>query len=267
MSESVKAFLKRRNVRLHPSLDPKTLERQTLERAAKFLAKPYRGGVFFYPACGDDYEYPLHRFGSACHTFVFCDWKTFSEPLDCLQPGRSVAKGISCTAPCPLGAEAIESLGDMTTLLRNQFGPPNQGMDYQLCAYLGRLHPRKGWYAELANGVATIIKCFFFHLEGVNLYRKLFSSRNVAPEVMCIKNWGNIGGEWTQFGKWNAPLGQSLRHDSRQPKFIITDRKHDWPYKQLVEKFPGWSSSCPRMWAETESAAEEWLRKSSAVIK
>ncbi|MCI0534815.1 MAG: hypothetical protein L0Z50_06280, partial [Verrucomicrobiales bacterium] len=102
---------------------------------------------------------------------------------------------------------------------------------------------------------------FFFALEGVSLYVNLFVARQAAPKILCIKNWGHIGGEWTPFGNWQAHLGQVVRDSRRYPEYLIACKgDHDWPYKTFVQDFPDWPEHHPQMWARTKKAAMAWLR-------
>src|ERR1051326_3091972 len=48
------------------------------EKINKALSKP---NVFFYPACGFDWE-PIKQFSDRCSTFIYCDWHFSFEQFD-----------------------------------------------------------------------------------------------------------------------------------------------------------------------------------------
>src|SRR5438034_1397309 len=44
------------------------------KQAVEMLRTLPQRKVFFYPACGFDWE-PLHRFTDSCTVFIYCDWQ------------------------------------------------------------------------------------------------------------------------------------------------------------------------------------------------
>lgn len=150
----------------------------------------------------------------------------------------------------------------MTDPLGKFFGQPNQGMGFALCEYLGRPRPRWARYAELKTDDGKSLKFFFFYLEGVSLYQNLFTARNVAPEILCLKTW-QMGG-WTEFGDWEAHLGRVVCNCDQRPSYLVSNG-HRWPdYESLVEELPDWyppPQGVVKVWARTKTAAAAWQRK------
>jgi len=244
VSETPEEFLRR-----HP---PAIRGKRTPEAAANFLLNP-RGDVFFYPACGNDFDYPLLNFGRACRTFIFADWAGGDAAAKGIprwpEKGDRLTDQISCTASLELSPQSIEPLGNMTSLLNRHFNDQVGGLPSSVCRYLGTggPRPRGARYAEFADGQPEPIRFYHLCLEGVSLYENLFAARKIAPRILCIKRCGGIGG-WTHFRDGQAHLAKLIKRTRRWPQYLIVDEgNHDWPYPHLVQEFVDWQHYGPKM--------------------
>lgn len=147
---------------------------------------------FYYPACGDDFTYPLQHFSDQCDTFVFCDWMAGNKNLFLERirtvPGVDPNVNLRDTLPCNLIAD-VKELANMEHILADVFPqmPPN------LRRFLANPALQEGHYVELqiiaTGGERKVVRVLWLAMEGVNIYWKLFASKGIAPLILCIKNW------------------------------------------------------------------------------
>jgi hypothetical protein len=243
---------------------------QAPKRAHRFLSRGKRTRVFYYPACGSDFAYPLQHFSDRCDTFVFCDW-TFSDENSFLEQIKK--KEIKATRPrrnpdnapdfldFPLHQTDVRELANMEHILA-EFFPKMPSM---LRKFLADPPLAKGHYAELwvttkrgaKDGPPKFVRVFWLAMEGVNLYWKLFSRNGIAPRILCIKHWGHIGGEWTRFGIWQEHLGRVVQAGPSEPELLVARKgDHDWPWTLPVAEFNDWDDKPVVMWARKKSEKE-----------
>jgi hypothetical protein len=144
----------------------------------------------------------------------------------------------------------VKALANMEQFLAKFFPE----LPWNLAAYLANPLSPKGHYAELwvttQRGKPKFVRVFWLAMEGVNLYWKLFAQRGIAPRILCIKNWGHIGGEWTPFGNWQAHLAQVVQAGPRKPELLVARKgDHDWPWTLPVAEFNDWDDQPVMMWA------------------
>jgi hypothetical protein len=246
MAEDPKAFLKRMSAARAAVNQKQFVRAQT--RAHRLLSRGKPTRAFYYPACGSDFVRPLQHFSDRCDTFVFCDWggggaAQFVAAMKGMKADRP--RRFPDDAPdfiqFPIDRGRVKELANMGHFLVKFFPelPPN------LAAYLGNPPSSKGHYAELwikpKHGRRRFVRVFWLAMEAVNLYWKLFARRGIAPRILCIKNWGHIGGEWTPFGNWQAHLGQTVRAGRVAPELLVArENDHDWPWTVQVDRFDDW---------------------------
>ena len=218
---------------------------QARRSAIQLIAEGGPSDVFYYPACGSDFAYPLRRFSDRCGTFIFCDWtngteKSFLDEVKKIKVGRPPGDERDFL-DFPLDQNDVKELASLDHLLAKFF----PDMPWTLATYLANPASPKGHYAELwvtaADNTPRFVRVFWLAMEGVNLYWKLFAQKRKAPRILCIKNWGHIGGEWTSFGNWQAHLAQVVRDGPRKPELLIArEGDHDWPWTLRVDEFTDW---------------------------
>jgi hypothetical protein len=255
--------------------DPKTVlikAREALIFAVKIC--------FYYPACGLDFLYPLQHFSDRCDTFVFCDWKVgdkqlFLDQINTIKAGRP--EGIADVAPdffdSLLQQADVEKLANMEDILARFF----QAMPPNLRRFLADPSSQEKHYAELwitdSGGEKKFVRVFWFAMEGVNIYWKLFAQHGIAPRILCIKNWGrhddndNDKKWWTPFGEWQAHLGQVVQDSHSEPEFLVARKgDHNWPWTVPVAEFNDWGEQQVVMW-EREKPASPGRRRVCGAAK
>jgi hypothetical protein len=201
---------------------------------------------------------------SLCDLFVFCDWarqaadfeKTIRD-RETLNRERPAGSYLEChvireVQPKHLGTKSIHANFDFLT-------------EAEKAAYQDRYKRyavREGWgrLAEIVredqNGVQRF-PLLYLGAEGVATYLNLFAGQCIIPHVLCIKNSGGGFGEgWTQFNDWTAPLGRAVAFGAercgREPKYLVTDRVHDWPWTPIEHPFTDWKGT-PAAYKRLES--------------
>lgn len=254
MPEDPKDFLKRMSAKRAVVNQEQLVKARTRAHRLLSSGKPTR--VFYYPGCGSDFARPLRRFSDRCDTFIFCDWsggeaETFVAAIKGIKSDRP-ARGPD-DAPdfihFPLDEGDVKELANMGQFLVKFFPelPPN------LASFLANPLSARGRYAELwittEHGGCKFVRVFWLAMEGVNLYWKLFARRGTAPRILCIKNWGHTGGEWTPFGNWKAHLGQTVRAGRVAPELLVArEGDHDWPWRVQVECVEDWDERPVWVW-------------------
>src|ERR1035437_1305710 len=239
--------------------------------AHKALSRGKRGRVCYYPACGSDFAYPIRRFSDRCDTFVFCDWRNGGGGASFV----AAIKGLKAPRPqrrrddapdfidYPVEEDDVKELANMEHFLAKFFPE----LPSNLAAYLANPLSPKGHYAGLwvaaKRGKPKFVRVFWLAMEGVNLYWKLFTQRGIAPRILCIKNWGHIGGEWTPFGNWQANLAQVVQAGPRKPELLVARKgDHDWPWTPRVDEVKGWDNQPVMMWArKTPTSQKQQVQK------
>ena len=89
--------------------------------------------------------------------------------------------------------------------------------------YLAERPKPKGHYLQIQAG-GSRLDVFLFAAEGTVPLPKTVRQTGAAPRVLCIKNWGHIGGEWTPFGNWQAHLGNAVRASRVTPELLVAAR-------------------------------------------
>ena len=205
--------------------------------------------MFYYPACDSDFRYPLKRFIGRCDTFVFCDWlfggwgndAAFGDWVDRMRQ-------FPVTAEAPLPDEKVRQLAVLDEEWANAMGFVVADARAEMREYLARRPKPQGHYFQIQVG-STKLDVFLFAAEGTCLYLKLFAKRGAAPRILCIKNWGHIGGEWTPFGNWQAHLGNAVRASRLTPELLVArEGDHDWPWPVQVERLEDWDDRAVVMW-------------------
>lgn len=266
MAEDPKAFFKRMSTdRAVVNQKHMLLARQYANR---FLSKAEITGVFCYLGCGSDFAYPLQHFSDRCDTFVFCDWTNGAENLFLdrikglkVDRPRRVPDDLPDFLDFPLDQTIVGELANMGHLLTRFF----PSMASNLVTYLANPASAKGHYAEFwvkdSNDTSKFVRVFWLAMEGVNLYTKLFTENQTAPRVLCIKNWGHIGGEWTPFGNWQAHLGTIVRTSRKKPEYLVArEEDHDWPWTVRVAEFRDWDDRPVIVWARNQAAVRRQKR-------
>ena len=198
-------------------------------------------GVFFYPACGVDWN-PLHRFSGRCDTFIYCDYNTtLEEVLDGLSDHHRYFRVNHAILIPPEFVQAMTHDNLM----------PDDGENR-----VSMVEPWGCLFSLTCNATKPPNKLHLIYLavEGVTLYANLFRRRTHsflskvwAPEYLCIKNDGmGFGNGWAAFRDWERPLGNEVSQNPKQPKFLacnldfdLADR-HTWPWTQRWLTFQMW---------------------------
>lgn len=194
--------------------------------------------VFFYPACGFDWE-PLLRFSGTCDTFIYCDYGfTLEQVVDGLK-----------NSPPYLRVEHSEVIPhDFVQAMTDDCQMPDE-----LRRIRSVVDPW-GCHCTLTSPLvepAKRLHLLYFGVEGTTLYKNLFCSRTWpkqkrawAPEYLCIKRDGfGFGNGWTDSREWQGPLGSLVSQNREFPKYLVTDQDHNWPWNVLWLKFPIWRGS------------------------
>jgi hypothetical protein len=248
--------------------DPKTIFKRMTEhtrkvREALTLVSNGESRCFYYPACGDDFIYPLQNFSDRCDTFVFCDWRAGNKEL--------FLETIRAVPDVELGNELslypmkdVNELASMEHILADFFPqmPPN------LRRFVANPASQQGHYVELritaTGGAEKIVRVFWLAMEGVNIYWKLFARKGIAPRILCIKNWGQSDDEWwTPFGDCWAHLAKVVRDGPSAPELLVARQgDHDWPWTLPVAEFNDWDDQPVIMWArEKPTSRNQQVRK------
>jgi hypothetical protein len=245
--------------------DPKTVFREA--QAALTCAAQK---CFYYPACGLDFIYPLQHFSKWCDNFIFCDWKVgdrqlFLDQINTIRAERP--EGIADVAPdfftSVLRRADVRKLANMEEILARFFSE----MPSNLRRFLADPPSPERHFAELwitaSGGEKKFVRVFWLGMEGVNIYSKLFSQKNIAPRILCIKNWGLIESEWTSFGTWQAHLGQVVQAGPHKPELLVARKgDHDWPWTRPVTEFTDWDDQPVIMWARKKpTSRNQQVRK------
>lgn len=238
--------------------DPKRVFKIITERTRKVrealkLVSSGKSPCFYYPACGDDFAYPLQHFSDRCDTFVFCDWNEH-EPTSFVAAIKKI-NSISARGLLEFAIDAVdvEGLANMQQLMAKFFPK----LPANLAAYLSDPPRSKGHYAELSvkqkRRKPKLVQALWFAMEGVNLYSKLFASQGTAPRILCIKNWGHNRDAWTPFGNSWAHLAKLVQDGRSGPEFLIArENDHDWPWTRFVDGFDDWDDQPVFMWARQQ---------------
>jgi len=267
MAEDPKAFLKRMG-EARAALNQDQPVRARIQ-AHEALSGGKRGRVFYYPACGSDFAYPLRRFSDRCNTFVFCDWRKGGAAASFVaaMEGIKTPRPLRCPddAPdfihFPVEEGDVKELANMEHFLATFFPE----LPSNLAAYLANPPSPRGHYAELwvagKRGKPRFVRVFWLAMEGVNLYWKLFAQKGTAPRILCIKNWGHIGGEWTPFGNCWAHLAKVVRDGPSEPELLVARKgDHDWPWTRLVDEYDDWDHDhTVIMWAREKPTPRKGL--------
>ena len=252
--------------------DPKATFRRMSEhtrkvREALTLVSSGESRCFYYPACGDDFIYPLQHFSNRCDTFVFCDWRTGNKKvfLERIRAVPGVDPDIDLGNELPLyPVEDVKELANMEHILADFFPqiPPN------LRRFLANPASQEGHYVELqitaTGGEKKLVRVFWLAMEGVNIYWKLFARKGIAPRILCIKNWGRGDDTWwTPFGDCWAHLAKVVRDGPSEPEWLIArNGDHDWPWTLPVGRFKGWGDQPVMMWARKKpKSGKQQVRK------
>lgn len=242
------------------------LEREDVQFEPKDLLEwLHTRRVFFYPAAGLEDWYPLHYFSHPdddnrdmlSDLFVLCDWARQAADFEkairdrkTLNRERPAGSHLECRVirkvqPEHLGTASVHANFDFLT-------------DDEKAAYQDKYEQcavRKGWgcLAEIVREDQNDVQRFpllYLGAEGVATYLKLFAGQCIIPHVLCIKNPGVGFDGWTQFNDWAAPLGRAVALGAekcgreREPKYLVTDRAHDWPWtKRVNHHFKGWKGT------------------------
>jgi len=106
-----------------------------------------------------------------------------------------------------------------------------------------------------SDGKRKFVRVSWLAMEGVNIYWKLFARRNMAPRILCLKNWRRQNDEsWTRFGDWREHLGRIVQESHREPEFLVARKDdHDWPWTERKKEFKEWGQKPVFMWARKEN--------------
>jgi hypothetical protein len=257
MPEDPKVLLRRLSGQQAARVAAANAERQ--QQALGLLGNLKARNVFYYPGCGTDFSRPVTQFCDRCDTFIFCDWlfgtwsgeAGFAEWVDGFDQ-------FPITAICPLPDESVRQLAALDEEWASTVGFVAEEAQAEIRVYLKERPEPKGHYLQIQVG-ARRFDVFLFAAEGTNLYLKLFAKRSAAPRILCIKNWGHIGGEWTPFGNWEAHLGKAVRARRVASELLVArEGDHDWPWPIQVERFEDWDDRPVVMWRkETTNMSTE----------
>src|ERR1035437_437287 len=222
-------------------------ERQ--QQALGLLGNLNARNVFYYPACGSDFGRPVTQFSARCDTFIFCDWlfgrwrdeAAFADWVDGFDQ-------FPITAKCPLPDETVRQLAELDEESADTVGFVAERSRAEIREYLAERPKPKGHYQQIQVG-GSRLDVFLFAAAGTGLYLKMFAKWRRGPRILCIKNWGHIGGEWTPFGNWQAHLGNAVRAGRVTPELLVArEGDHDWPWPVQVERFEDWDDRPVVMW-------------------
>jgi hypothetical protein len=195
----------------------------------KLVESLRRRRIFFYPACGFDWN-PLQRFTHLCDDFVYCDYRMtaddFSNRKESIRNGVFTGVGLEVGDICNLHTEAVMDLATPDAEQADDF--PNVGGAWGKIINLTR---------HIGN-VQRKIRLLYFRAEGATLYRNLFNKRFIAPRMVCFKQClDGFGGEnWSTFLRWDGPLGRPVWDNRGRPQFVVSayDPPHyDWPWSRV----------------------------------
>jgi hypothetical protein len=155
---------------------------------------------------------------------------------------------VSITAESTLSDETARQFAELDEEWANTVGFVAEESRAEIREYLAERPKPKGHYLQIQAG-SRRLDVFLFAAEGTGLYLKLFAKRGAAPRILCIKNWGHIGGEWTPFGNWQAHLGKAVQAGRVTPELLVArEGDHDWPWPVQVERFEDWDDRPVVMW-------------------
>jgi hypothetical protein len=145
---------------------------------------------------------------------------------------------ITSMEEAPVPDNVVKTFTKMDRNWRRVVGVGTKQAPHLMRDYLARCPQPKGRYFQVEFQKRSL-DVFLFAAEGTSLYLNLFAMRGTAPRILCIKNSGNAGGEWTHFGKWQGPLGRTVREGRIWPKLLLArEGDHDWPWGG--ERFEDW---------------------------
>lgn len=191
-------------------------------------------GVFFYPACGVDWN-PLHRFSGRCDTFVYCDYGFILETV--VANIRAQRRYLTVNAAVLIPQEFVRAMTRDSLM-------PN---DWQ--NRVSMVEPWGCLFTLTCNATNPPKKLHLIYLavEGVTLYANLFgrmahphSNMVWAPEFLCIKRDGmGFGNGWADFRDWARPLGNEVMRNQKKPKYVVC-AGDNWPWDQRWLHFHVW---------------------------
>jgi hypothetical protein len=201
--------------------------------------------IFFYPACGFDWN-PLHRFTHFCDASVYCDYRMTVDDFNNWK--ESILKGVVPGIGLEVGA--ISNL-DTQTVMDLATPDAEQAHDFP------NVGGAWGKVIDLTRHIGNLkrkIRLLYFRAEGVTLYRNLFNKQSIAPRMVCLKQCqdGFGGQNWTTFLRWDGPLGRAVWENRGRPEFVVSaydydpnaklpppdpqGHRYDWPWSRVWQQ-------------------------------
>jgi hypothetical protein len=199
--------------------------------------------VFFYPAGLYDWE-PLRLFGDLCRTFIYCDVAINAEHFgQGLEGLAGVGAGIA-GEPQEIWVKGDLGLGiDEHSGWLSRYLPPESQPAYEHAIGVLRQHggPWGRQFTCTIEGRELTVYCF--RAEAFHCYAALFTQRNAAPKVVCLRRGWEGQNRFLDMDSWKSPLGRAVA-DSPQPELLVTNlkRNDDWPWRREWKRFDDWQS-------------------------
>jgi SAM-dependent methyltransferase len=196
--------------------------------------------VFFYPACGVDWE-PLFRFPGRCDTFIYCDYMfTLEQVVDEL--GKRLPHSLQIVRSDVIPQDFVQAMTSDSLMpeenRRGHLMVEPWGCLLSLICHVTK-RPKR-------------LHLLYLGVEGVTLYSNLFTRHRHrflkwvwAPEYLCIKNDGmGFGNGWADFQDWQRPLGRIVDQNPKKPKYVACSGPN-WPWNQCWLTFNTWRGEFP----------------------
>jgi len=209
--------------------------------------------IGFYPASGLDAG-PLQRFHALCDLFVYADWRIpysdFRAWLEVLKPAyASISTFLLKTE---VMAEVARSpLPDNLPL------PPPQEMEPWGCVVHMTADHRHG---------PSSTQMLFVCAEAVRAFTSLFLNQKITPRLVCMIRQTGFAGNWTDFSRWDQPLGRLASRLPTAPQYLATafPHEHNWPDYEWLGRLeswnrPGCSPDPVDLWAKV--SRESWCSR------
>lgn len=199
------------------------------------LGRLDRRRILYYPGAGRDFT-PLSRLTHLYDTFIYADYgidnpdfRDLAGWIEDAAPGKT---GLKVTDIELLPPELLETLGRDPI---HEVAPrPDQNRENAAWGVHVRLTRRIG-------PVERLIDLFYLGLEGVTVYRNLFTKTCTAPRGVCFISTDGFAGNHTTFGRWSQCFGAVVRQNPCKPEFVIhAHGDYDWPWNSVWQTHSDW---------------------------
>ncbi len=198
-----------------------------------------KNAVFFYPACGFDWE-PLYRFSGRCDTFIYCDYMFILEHV--VEKLKNLPRCLRVNHSTIIPPDFVH------TMINDSLMPEDIKRRVTVIEPWGCLLSLTGHVTSPPKRLHLL----YLAVEGVTLYSNLFArhahpflKRVWAPEYLYIKNDGRgFGNGWADFEDWQRPLGRVVDQNPKKPKYVASAGRN-WPWSQCWLTFNTWHGEFP----------------------